>query len=75
MAETKRERLSVSEKDLARFLVWGVSNKEIARVLGVDVVTVRKQVGALIRKFAVRNRAQPLWLWGINTILKEREGL
>jgi DNA-binding NarL/FixJ family response regulator len=36
----------------------GVSNKEIVRALGVEVVTVKKHVGNICRKLGVRNRTQ-----------------
>lgn len=59
MAGTKkRERLSAREEDVARLLVRGVSNKEIARTLGIEVVTVKKHVGNILRKLGARNRTQ-----------------
>ena len=54
----KGEGLSVRELDVARLLVTGVSNKEIARTLGVEVVTVKRHVGNILRKLGVRNRTQ-----------------
>lgn len=39
-------------------LVEGASNKEIARALGVEVVTVKKHVGNICRKLGARNRTQ-----------------
>ena len=59
MAEAKkREELSAREEDVARLLVQGVSNKEIARALGIEVVTVKKHVGNIFRKLGTRNRTQ-----------------
>lgn len=52
------KRLSEREKDVARLLVEGVSNKEIARALGIEVVTVKKHVGNILRKLGARNRTQ-----------------
>ncbi len=52
------EILSAREKDVARLLAHGVSNKEIARALGVEVVTVKKHVGNIFRKLGARNRTQ-----------------
>jgi two-component system nitrate/nitrite response regulator NarL len=51
-------KLLAREKDVARLLVKGVSNKEIARALGVEVVTVKKHVGNICRKLGARNRTQ-----------------
>ena len=53
-----RESLSARENDVARLLVKGASNKEIARALGVEVVTVKKHVGNICRKLGARNRTQ-----------------
>lgn len=39
-------------------LAQGAANKEIARSLGIEVVTVKKHVGAICRKLGVRNRTQ-----------------
>jgi len=36
----------------------GVSNKEIARALGIELVTVKKHVGNICRKLGARNRTQ-----------------
>ena len=52
------EGLSAREKDVARLLVRGVSNKEIARALRIEVVTVKKHVGNICRKLGARNRTQ-----------------
>lgn len=54
----KREGLSAREEDVARLLVRGVSNKEIARTLGIEVVTVKMHVGNIMRKLGARNRTQ-----------------
>ena len=52
------ERLSARERDVAEFLVEGVSNKEIARALGIEVVTVKRHVGNILRKVGAQNRTQ-----------------
>ncbi|MGC2468016.1 MAG: helix-turn-helix transcriptional regulator [Candidatus Acidiferrum sp.] len=52
------EKLSPREEDVARLLVRGVSNKEVARALGIELVTVKKHVGNICRKLGARNRTQ-----------------
>jgi DNA-binding NarL/FixJ family response regulator len=52
------EKLSVREQDVGKLLMKGVSNKEIARTLGVEVVTVKRHVGNILRKLGARNRTQ-----------------
>lgn len=56
--ERMQSVLSEREKEVGRLLVLGVSNKEIARALGVEVVTIKKHVGSICRKLDVRNRTQ-----------------
>ena len=53
-----KDRLSDRELDVGRFLVQGASNKEIARALGIEVVTVKRHVGNVLRKLGARNRTQ-----------------
>ena len=52
------EKLSARERDVGRLLTAGVSNKEIARTLGVEVVTVKRHVGNILHKLGARNRTQ-----------------
>jgi two-component system nitrate/nitrite response regulator NarL len=51
-------KLSAREEEVARLLMKGVSNKEIARALGIELVTVKLHVGNILRKLGVRNRTQ-----------------
>jgi|SRR6266850_2350582 len=51
-------KLTGREEDVARLLMKGVSNKEIARALGIELATVKKHVGNICRKLGVRNRTQ-----------------
>jgi ATP/maltotriose-dependent transcriptional regulator MalT len=39
-------------------LAQGVSNNEIGRALGVEVVTVKRHVGNILRKLRLRYRTQ-----------------
>jgi len=51
-------KLTAREEDVGRLLMKGVSNKEIARALGIEVVTVKRHVGNIFRKLGARNRTQ-----------------
>lgn len=52
------EKLKLTERELQvlRLLVAGQPNREIARELGIDVITVKAHVGRLMRKMGVENR-------------------
>ncbi len=50
--------LTPREKDVLGFLVKGASNKEIARDLSLQVVTVKLHVRGICRKLGVQNRTQ-----------------
>jgi DNA-binding NarL/FixJ family response regulator len=54
--------LSRRESDVLQHLTAGLSNREIANLLGVTVPTVNKQVQALYRKLGVSSRAQAVRL-------------
>jgi DNA-binding NarL/FixJ family response regulator len=51
-------QLTPREKDVLGFLVEGASNKEIARELDLQVVTVKLHVRGICRKLQVQNRTQ-----------------
>jgi DNA-binding NarL/FixJ family response regulator len=48
--------LTEREGQVLRLLVAGRPNREIAGVLGIDVITVKAHVGRLMRKVGVKNR-------------------
>jgi len=50
--------LSERESEVAREVVAGHSNKEIARVLGITERTVKAHLGAIFTKLGVRDRLQ-----------------
>jgi len=49
-------KLTKREGQVLRLLVAGRPNREIARELGIDVITVKAHVGRLMRKVGVDNR-------------------
>lgn len=50
--------LTEREQEVARTIVAGASNKEIARQLGITERTVKAHVGAILDKLQVRDRLQ-----------------
>ena len=51
-------KLTPREREVLSFLVRGVSNKEIANAMGLQVVTVKLHVRGICRKLEVANRTQ-----------------
>lgn len=52
------EMLTEREQEVAKTIVAGASNKEIARQLGITERTVKAHVGAILDKLQVRDRLQ-----------------
>lgn len=50
--------LTPREREVLSFLVEGASNKDIARALSLQVVTVKLHVRGICRKMAAKNRTQ-----------------
>ncbi len=50
--------LTPREKDVLSYLLTGVSNKEIANALGLQVVTIKLHVRGICRKLGAKNRTQ-----------------
>lgn len=51
-------RLTPREKQVLEFLMRGISNKDIAEALGLQLVTVKLHVRGICRKLGARNRIQ-----------------
>ena len=54
------EALTPREREIVALLERGLSNKEIARALGIEVATVKNHVHHLLEKLQVGNRAQAI---------------
>jgi DNA-binding NarL/FixJ family response regulator len=52
------EPLTESEQDIARLLLEGCSNAEIAQIRGRSLRTVANQVASIFRKLGVGSRAE-----------------
>jgi two-component system nitrate/nitrite response regulator NarL len=50
-------RLTMREREIVQLIDQGLSNKEIARLLGIQVATVKNHVHNILEKLGVRRRA------------------
>ena len=50
------EKLSIKEQEVANLVAEGMSNKEIAEALDVQLVTVKKHIGNIFSKLNVKDR-------------------
>lgn len=57
-AERRMARLCPSERDVARGLIDGKTNAEIAQVRGTSARTIANQVAAIFRNYGVSSRAE-----------------
>jgi two-component system nitrate/nitrite response regulator NarL len=53
-----RESLTPREREVLGYLMRGVSNKEIARALDLQVVTIKLHVRGICKKLGAKNRTQ-----------------
>lgn len=51
------------EHEIIRLLLSGMRNREIAELLNVAEITVKKHLGSIYRKLHVRNRVELIRLW------------
>jgi len=58
LAKAQQPLLSGREAEVAREVVKGLSNKEIAAKLGITERTVKAHMGAIFEKLGVRDRLQ-----------------
>ena len=56
--------LSASERKVAALVARGLTNREVAELLGVSMLTARNHLGAVFRKANVSNRAELAFLCG-----------
>jgi DNA-binding NarL/FixJ family response regulator len=54
----RRDALSERESEVLRLVARGLSNKQIARELGVSLSTVKCHVGSLLAKLSLPTRTQ-----------------
>lgn len=61
-ADAGRYRLSKRQGEVLRALLGGQTNKQVARDLGIEEVTVKLHLRKIYRKLGVRNRTQAVQL-------------
>jgi DNA-binding NarL/FixJ family response regulator len=66
-----RQRLSLREKEVLRFVAHGASNKEIASKCYVSETTVKAHIRKILEKMHVRNRAEAVALAATQGLLSE----
>ncbi|WP_231748928.1 response regulator transcription factor [Burkholderia humptydooensis] len=49
-------KLSSRQQQILTYIIQGYQNKAIARLLGIEIVTVKMHIGVLFKKLGVRNR-------------------
>ena len=62
--ETEHDTLTGRESQVLRHLALGLSNKEIARALGISVETVKEHVQNILRKCGAKDRTQ-VAVWAV----------
>jgi two-component system nitrate/nitrite response regulator NarL len=58
------DALTAREREIARLLMRGLSNKEIASALVIEPATVKNHVHQILRKLAIRRRGQAVAVLG-----------
>ena len=58
--------LTPRQREVLELLTRGLSNKEIARILGIAEVTTKIHMAGLLRNLDVRNRTEAAFKAGIN---------
>ena len=53
--------LTQREREIARFIAEGLSNKEISRRLEISVATVKNHVHSILSKMHLKRRGQVAW--------------
>jgi DNA-binding NarL/FixJ family response regulator len=58
MGEEPFNPLSPREMEILQFITFGMSNKEIARRLGISHQTVKNHITSILHKLGVKDRTQ-----------------
>ena len=61
-----RHHLTPRQREVLELLTRGLSNKEIARMLGIAEATTKIHLAGLLRNLDVRNRTEAAFKAGIN---------
>lgn len=58
MSAVEHEELSALERQVARLVAWGGSNRDVADALGIDANAVERHLGRIYRTLGIRWRAE-----------------
>lgn len=53
-----KKHLTVRELEVLQYVIQGMTNKEIARILSITDHTVKAHIASVIRKLGVKNRLE-----------------
>ena len=62
-------RLSKREKEICNYLIEGMNNTEIAKILFLSEHTIKSHVSSIIKKFGAKNRTHVAYLLGKENII------
>lgn len=53
MAPVEQDRLTDLERQVARLVAWGGSNRDVAEALGIDAKAVERHLARIYRKLGI----------------------
>ena len=59
MSAVEQRELTDLERQVARLVAWGGSNRDVAEALGIDANAVERHLARIYRKLRIRSGARP----------------
>ncbi len=75
MNYTSKNALKLTEREfkVLSMIAYGFNNSEIASRLFVSVNTVKSTITVIFKKLGVKNRAQAVYIAGVNGLFNQEE--